>query len=268
VQQGSGALVHHSSAVRIKQIGLKQIRRMLVRTTLLADELRPLIGELETCRGSDDAFTWALRTEYKLGCRAVDDLKRGRLTLDDLWERATAAPLRLMMLKRNKTKRLFAATYGRLIADAAKPGGAAWLPEPRHGAESVYMLRLFLSGNGLGLYMRDGLAAPLALARWQKCRDNTVIGATQALIALKCYRSKYGGLPDGLAELVPEFLDAVPTDDFDGQPLRYSQAKEIVYSVGPDFTDDGGVTTSRTLSATLYGGGDEVFELNPRQERP
>jgi len=35
-------------------------------------------------------------------------------------------------------------------------------------------------------------------------------------------------------------LDQVPTDDFDGQPLRYSRERKIVYSVGRNLKDDGG----------------------------
>jgi len=46
---------------------------------------------------------------------------------------------------------------------------------------------------------------------------------------------------------VPDFLDAVPMDDFDSQPLRYSAEKKIVYSVGKNLKDDGG--DDRTSSA-------------------
>jgi len=45
-----------------------------------------------------------------------------------------------------------------------------------------------------------------------------------------------------LEEVVPEFLPQVPTDPFDGEPLRYVVADDgyLVYSVGPDATDHGG----------------------------
>ncbi len=51
-----------------------------------------------------------------------------------------------------------------------------------------------------------------------------------------------GRLPETLGELVPEYLDDVPRDDFDGEPLRYDRDKKVVYSVGEDLTDDGGFT--------------------------
>ena len=41
---------------------------------------------------------------------------------------------------------------------------------------------------------------------------------------------------------MPEFLPAVPLDGFDGKPVRYSPAKKVVYSVGEDGLDSGGMT--------------------------
>jgi len=43
---------------------------------------------------------------------------------------------------------------------------------------------------------------------------------------------------------VPDYLDAVPTDPFDGEPLRYRQfaGGYKVYSIGRDLVDDGGAT--------------------------
>ena len=39
--------------------------------------------------------------------------------------------------------------------------------------------------------------------------------------AVECFRLKYGELPEKLKQLVPEFLERVPTDPFDGKSLRY-----------------------------------------------
>ncbi|MCI0358291.1 MAG: hypothetical protein L0211_07395 [Planctomycetaceae bacterium] len=67
--------------------------------------------------------------------------------------------------------------------------------------------------------------------------------ATLCAIAAERYRLKHGQLPQKLEDLVPEFLAAVPSDPFDGQPLRMA-AKDgglVFYSVGADRKDDGGV---------------------------
>jgi hypothetical protein len=65
--------------------------------------------------------------------------------------------------------------------------------------------------------------------------------ATTAL-AVERFRQKQGQLPKNLKELVPRFLREVPTDPFDGKPLRYRRLASgyVVYSVGADGHDDGG----------------------------
>ena len=67
--------------------------------------------------------------------------------------------------------------------------------------------------------------------------------------------------PHSLAELVPDRLPAIPADPFDGQPLRYRRLPQgfTVYSVGPDFTDNGGQRQpARTEQADGY---DVVFTV-------
>ena len=73
-----------------------------------------------------------------------------------------------------------------------------------------------------------------------KSRDDTQLQATRVILALRAYQLTHGNLPSDLNALVPEFLDAVPADDFDGQPLRYAPDRKIVYSVGQNLKDDGG----------------------------
>ena len=64
-----------------------------------------------------------------------------------------------------------------------------------------------------------------------------------AALAVERHRHAKDVLPDSLDALVPEFLDAVPLDPFDGQPLRYKKLAKgyVVYSVGEDRKDNGGV---------------------------
>jgi hypothetical protein len=66
--------------------------------------------------------------------------------------------------------------------------------------------------------------------------------ATRAGIAVERFRLVNGRLPDSLDELVPKFLDAVPSDPFDDSPLRYRKLSKgfMTYGIGPDLTDHGG----------------------------
>ena len=81
-----------------------------------------------------------------------------------------------------------------------------------------------------------------------KAIDNQVKNETLrqlaiAAIALKRFELRHTNLPRELSELHPEFLPSLPTDYFDGKPVRYrlkGDGSFLLYSVGPDFRDDGG----------------------------
>lgn len=65
------------------------------------------------------------------------------------------------------------------------------------------------------------------------------------MLALRLYQHDHGdALPASLAELVPQYLSAIPADPFDPatKPLRYLPLHDppILYSVGENGTDDGG----------------------------
>ncbi|MHC4200673.1 MAG: hypothetical protein ACYSU0_11830 [Planctomycetota bacterium] len=68
-----------------------------------------------------------------------------------------------------------------------------------------------------------------------------------AILGLSCelYKSRHGKYPDKLGRLAPEFLDKLPPDPFTGKPFVYKLKDAgkgfIVYSIGENLTDDGGV---------------------------
>jgi hypothetical protein len=76
-------------------------------------------------------------------------------------------------------------------------------------------------------------------------------------LAVERYRQEHGRWPDQLADLVPEFLSAVPADPFDGAPLRYCRQEEgvAVYALGRGPRDDGGAfaTLNNPLATNNVG---------------
>ena len=66
--------------------------------------------------------------------------------------------------------------------------------------------------------------------------------AGRAAIAVERFRAANGRLPDSLDELTPKWLDTVPADPFDDNPIRYRKLAKgfVTYSLGPDLTDAGG----------------------------
>ncbi|MBI4558805.1 MAG: hypothetical protein HY706_14580 [Candidatus Hydrogenedentes bacterium] len=105
--------------------------------------------------------------------------------------------------------------------------------------------------------MRDSVANvdPQTLASVEafrkEMRDITVINDAEMLafsrtartaVAAERFRVARGKLPETLDELVPDFLESVPVDPFDGNSIRYKKLSRgfVVYSIGKNGKDDGG----------------------------
>ena len=63
-----------------------------------------------------------------------------------------------------------------------------------------------------------------------------------AAVAAERFRLAHGRWPKSLDELVPQWLDQVPTDVFNGQPIRMNRLGDgiVIYSVGKNGVDEGG----------------------------
>lgn len=107
------------------------------------------------------------------------------------------------------------------------PRNASWYPDP---PPSIYTE---------SHCQCDTLEISVFRTLWQGIAESKVM---RVGIAAERYRLRHGRLPEQLNELVPDFLSEVPKDPFDGQPLRYRVEKDgvIIYSIGPDETDQGG----------------------------
>jgi hypothetical protein len=74
-------------------------------------------------------------------------------------------------------------------------------------------------------------------------RGKALHEATLTVLAVQRYRQEKGSYPTTLEELKQAgYLDALPADPYGDKPLAYRVAKGnfVLYSLGPDFQDDGG----------------------------
>src|ERR1035441_1753522 len=88
------------------------------------------------------------------------------------------------------------------------------------------------------------------------------IAAQQAALAcaLERYRLANGQFPERLSALTPQFMSRLPNDVIGGQPYKYRRTDDgrfILYSVGWNEKDDGGVPGERLFDQTQ---GDWVWE--------
>ena len=80
---------------------------------------------------------------------------------------------------------------------------------------------------------------------------HTRVQCARTAVALERWRLARGAYPEALAALVPGLLPAVPHDVMDGLPLRYRRTEEggyLLYSIGIDAKDDGGIGTKPVRS--------------------
>ncbi len=72
--------------------------------------------------------------------------------------------------------------------------------------------------------------------------------------ALERYRLAHGEYPEQLDALTPQFLDKLPHDVINGQPLHYTRTADgrfVLYSVGWNESDDGGQAAKKEKSGSI-----------------
>lgn len=127
---------------------------------------------------------------------------------------------------------------------ATHPRGGCASDEPMRivfGPYDPAPLHAYLLPNGLGEVWteRSERAGRSFVAR--RCGADARLAGTRAHLALRAYFADHGELPASLEALVPRYLDALPVDPFDGKTLRYSRERRLVWSVGRDGQDSGGL---------------------------
>ena len=238
MENGHGVLIVYLVGAAVNSLGLAQMHRWTGQAHLTPGQLKDYARQIDwSPDAAGAAFAKAMRVEYQVQIGTIDALRQGKLANaeSDLppLHRWPAWPL----FSFSQTRALFAAGALRLVKAAPHPYGEAKIDdlESRPGLASMAF-----SGNPIGQIMYYMLIPAEAASLEKKSRGAAELAATRTTLALRAYEIAHGQLPTDLAALVPEFLDEVPSDDFDGKPLRYSADKKIVYSVGKNLKDDGG----------------------------
>jgi hypothetical protein len=101
----------------------------------------------------------------------------------------------------------------------------------------------------------SGMLLPALGRAAERCAQNqSSVDLARVACALERYRLANGQFPDALAALAPRFIETLPHDVINGQPLKYRRTDDgqfVLYSVGGNEKDDGG-----TIGLTKYGNPD------------
>jgi hypothetical protein len=87
----------------------------------------------------------------------------------------------------------------------------------------------------------------------EETKLDALLGAAEIGLANRIYRKKHGEFVNSLKQLTPEILSILPLDPFTGKDYVYRKTDKgfIVYSVGEDLTDDGGVEEGITTKPDI-----------------
>jgi tetratricopeptide (TPR) repeat protein len=85
-------------------------------------------------------------------------------------------------------------------------------------------------------------------------RFHAHLDLARTALALERYRLATGTIPDRLEQLVPQYLEQVPIDPFDGRPLRYRRTNPgyVLYSIMEDGQDNGGRERDDVMKGEPY----------------
>jgi hypothetical protein len=95
------------------------------------------------------------------------------------------------------------------------------------------------------------------------------VDLARVAVALERYRLAHGEFPGSLDTLAPQFIEKLPHDVIGGQPLHYRHTDDgqfVLYSVGWNETDDGGVVSFRESGSVDTDKGDWVWRYPSKAE--
>jgi hypothetical protein len=117
-----------------------------------------------------------------------------------------------------------------LSPTSVRDADAAVDVEIEHSTPLNFMECMLLPGLGAGA------------KRFAHAQSSTDLARTA--IALERYRLAHGEFPESLDALAPHFMEKIPHDIINGQPLHYRRTDDgqfVLYSVGWNEADDGGM---------------------------
>ncbi len=231
VRIATGAAATSLPRTTVDDAGWKGLQEALVATATTTGIRNGLIGEISSAAGVFESAPAEMAVWF------ADDLGAGGKPTPGT--RATAA-LYIASGVRALDERFCLDRLGEFLDASALP-----FPDALRRSRAVAQ-RVETEGTGFAVrfkYLSGILLNGLNHSLEQQAFCEASVRTTIAGCAIERHRLAHAGHPpETLAELVPAFLTAVPTDPFDGQPLRYHRTGDafVVYSIGADGKDDGG----------------------------
>ena len=249
--EGGGSLVIGIVGAGIQAMGLSAVRQLCTDERASAVVMRQTLDRLPAPPSKDHVLAKVLDLEHACGvARFRESLSSGRWIERMVVDIPATETLQGELLDVCQTNALCAswtACDRKLFEKYRKQNGKTEFDRYFTTKKSVggdfRLLKAVLSHSNLaGKHWVSMMAISADNALKQSFRLRTSLSLTRAFVALRILRLETGAYPASLGEVVAKgLLPGVPVDFFDGQPLRYSAEKRLLWSVGEDCADDGGI---------------------------
>ena len=239
-------LVGKLTTTACEALALAQMRTSLGAGQADEATLRELVARLVAFEQHEVPLADTLAWEYQFDRQALDGVLQDKDSLTDLFGKASPKRQARIAREAAAARQFMADDYAQAIALSRLPYRVAAqteLPEPPPGP------------------LADAVSPVPPILYAAAARQTAALRATTILAALELYRAVRGAYPGALTDLVPDCLGALPLDPYSDQPFRYrcDGAGYLLYSVGPNLTDDGG--TPPPANDSLAADGDLLFDL-------
>ncbi len=191
-------------------------------------QLNELADSLERLRATNDSFVSALKVDYQMSSKLLEEISEEGIDVKNLTDGGEsseeAQSFMAAMFKENRTRLVLADVCRTTVSEVEFPrkDSTRNMVEEHVSTSRENMVKLWLSGNISGnillsllLPLTDGVSDRFA----QSKTDHNILFLQ---VAAERFRLKNEAWPKNLDELVPEFIDAIPVDFMNGEPLRYN----------------------------------------------
>lgn len=261
----SATLDEHPTVVgRLVQINVDSHTRRTIENVLrvgsVSDSTLVELGNIVDERMAATTMKWAFVGERALIVDICSDLLSGTLSLTELNNGVSPTPglTRYLPDLLIRESQMWGVEMLTRLVDAGDDPQAMTKAARQMDAEipalpfTQVVVRMTLPSLSRAVILHLRITAELRCAR--------------LALAAERFRLATGRLPGSLEELVPSYVDAVPLDPFDGQPMRFAKAEKgiVIYSIDEDLTDDGGVVTRQKTRPHFRDVGFRLFEPEHR----
>jgi hypothetical protein len=274
ILDGSNCIYEWRGGNAYEKSALEHLEEIVADARTPESALREILAELERWdpAGMVAGCKNAMRGQYQGKVQTIREVMKGG-RYHDIPDSARYIPY---LLKPNMTSRYMVAFYRHQIVCADLPYAKITSKYRWRAPEELEKnLDCWFRPNSAGMvfFEHENWRVGDEMGEQEsRCFIQAWISALQLKTSLRLYEIKHGKLPDDLHALVPEFLRDVPVDPFADKPFRYSKDRRLVWSSGPDGSDDEGSGESWNENSLILTGNyynkDLVMPLGTRELKP